>query len=77
MRFPCLATLLVSLAVLAVSCAPSTQTETSGSAITRKSRYDRVEALLARMTLDEKLAQISCVWFGKADIRLLRNRECW
>ncbi|MBC6403315.1 MAG: glycoside hydrolase family 3 C-terminal domain-containing protein [Hyphomonadaceae bacterium] len=68
MRFPCLATLLVSLAVLAVSCAPSTQTETSGSAITRKSRYDRVEALLARMTLDEKLAQISCVWFGKADI---------
>jgi len=29
---------------------------------------DRVEALIAKMTLEEKLAQISCVWFGKADI---------
>jgi beta-glucosidase len=32
------------------------------------SQYDQVETLLADMTLDEKLAQISCVWFGKADI---------
>ena len=31
-------------------------------------RTDRVEALIAKMTLEEKLAQISCVWFGKADI---------
>ena len=29
---------------------------------------DRVEALIADMTLDEKLAQITCLWFGKADI---------
>lgn len=32
-----------------------------------KSNDSRVETLLADMTLDEKLAQISCVWFGKAD----------
>lgn len=28
----------------------------------------RINDLIAKMTLDEKLAQISCVWFGKADI---------
>lgn len=27
-----------------------------------------IDSLLAEMTLDEKLAQISCVWFGKADV---------
>ncbi len=28
----------------------------------------RINDLIAEMTLDEKLAQLSCVWFGKADI---------
>lgn len=29
---------------------------------------ERVESLIAQMTLDEKLAQLSCIWFGKEAI---------
>ena len=28
----------------------------------------RIDDIITKMTLDEKLAQLSCVWFGKSDI---------
>ncbi len=47
------------------ACAP----DAAGPEIAAQKASDaRVEALLVDMTLDEKLAQISCVWFGKADV---------
>lgn len=60
--------ILSSVAALAlIACGPenaandtAVKTQTSSSA--------KVEQLMADMTLDEKLAQISCVWFGKSDI---------
>ena len=60
--------ILSSVAALAlIACGPenaandtAVKTQTSSSA--------KVEELMADMTLDEKLAQISCVWFGKSDI---------
>lgn len=70
MRFPLLPTLLTSVAVLCVACAPQTNTNDSVSSQSAVPavKNKKVEALLADMTLDEKLAQISCVWFGKPDI---------
>lgn len=45
-----------------------TQNTSEPKANSGEANETRVEKLLADMTLDEKLAQISCVWFGKADI---------
>lgn len=60
--------ILSSVAALAlIACGPenaandtAVKTQTPSSA--------KAEQLMADMTLDEKLAQISCVWFGKSDI---------
>ena len=63
-------TLSAALLLTASAC----QTETSAPNVSApnanqdKSSVSRVDTLMADMTLDEKLAQISCVWFGKADI---------
>ncbi|RKQ71158.1 beta-glucosidase [Litorimonas taeanensis] len=60
---------LTSLAVVLQlsACNNGDAPNTTPKTITSSS-YDRVESLMADMTLDEKLAQVSCVWFGKADI---------
>lgn len=73
----------VLLALSLMGCAPSSPSLSSSSSVPAGARYDmdretaamrtspstdRVEALIADMSLDEKLAQISCLWFGKADI---------
>jgi len=41
------------------------QTPKPVSLVETISSYERVNDLLAQMTLDEKLAQISCIWFDK------------
>lgn len=47
----------------------SAETETNtGFPIKTVSSYDRVNDLLSKMTLDEKLAQISCIWFDKKKV---------
>ena len=49
--------------------ASDTQDKKNASpAIVTQSSYDRVNELLAEMTLDEKLAQISCIWFDKKKV---------
>ena len=55
-------------ALLACEAAPVKSGGDSGAkiAITTKSESSRVNDLIAQMTLDEKLAQISCLWFDKA-----------
>ena len=68
-----LKSLLITAGALAlIGCQPSASVtnESNGNApaIMTQSENSRVNELLADMTLDEKLAQISCVWFGKADI---------
>ena len=49
---------------------PSTPTSAMESAyqMFQPSSSPKVEAMLADMTLDEKLAQISCIWFDKAKV---------
>lgn len=48
---------------------PSTETESNaGFPVKTVSSYDRVNDLLSKMTLDEKLAQISCIWFDKKKV---------
>jgi len=46
----------------------TTSSEQSSGNPTLANEAVNIDALLAEMTLDEKLAQISCVWFGKADV---------
>ena len=60
--------ILSSVAALAlIACGP--ENATNDTAVkTQTSSSAKVEELMADMTLDEKLAQISCVWFGKSDI---------
>lgn len=69
----------ISSVVLAAAfgAAISASTQTSASAETESnagfpiktvSSYDRVNDLLSKMTLDEKLAQISCIWFDKKKV---------
>lgn len=53
------------------SASPAAKTadaSTSGPLSFAASSNPEVEALLAKMTLDEKLAQISCIWFDKAKV---------
>lgn len=45
-----------------------TVSDSHNAPIVTTSENAKVNELLAKMTLDEKLAQVSCVWFGKADI---------
>ena len=45
-----------------------TVTEPTELEMFQPSSNPKVEALLADMTLDEKLAQISCIWFDKAKV---------
>jgi len=55
------------LAAFLVGCsAPSNSNgETPTLPIVTTSSYSQVNELMAQMTLDEKLAQISCIWFDK------------
>ena len=46
----------------------STMSDTADAPLLTSPVSERVESLLADMTLDEKLAQISCVWIGKSEI---------
>ncbi|WP_017930908.1 glycoside hydrolase family 3 N-terminal domain-containing protein [Robiginitomaculum antarcticum] len=71
------ATIALTAMLSLTSCtdnAPSTKTAPSEASrqndkMTAPWQDDaRIDDLIAKMTLDEKLAQISCVWFGKADI---------
>ncbi|CAM3839751.1 glycoside hydrolase family 3 N-terminal domain-containing protein [Litorimonas haliclonae] len=48
--------------------ASDARTTKSGFPVKTLSSYDRVNELLAQMTLDEKLAQISCIWFDKKKV---------
>lgn len=61
----------VILSAFLLGCAASNSQQSDTSAalpIVTKSADDRVNALLAEMTLDEKLAQISCIWFDKKKV---------
>jgi len=60
--------LLLSIATLALIACNNTEQGTKVATTPKVSSSAKVEALMADMTLDEKLAQISCVWFGKSDI---------
>ena len=60
--------LLLSIATLALIACNNTEQSTKAATTPKVSSSAKVEALMADMTLDEKLAQISCVWFGKSDI---------
>lgn len=64
-----LRTLLLSAAFIGVASVPfiATLASANPSSTTQGDVID-IDALLASMTLDEKLAQITCVWFGKPDI---------
>ncbi|GHA97733.1 beta-glucosidase [Algimonas arctica] len=64
-----LRTLLVSAAFFGVTALPvlSGVANANPSTTTQGDTID-IDALLAQMTLDEKIAQITCVWFGKSDI---------
>jgi beta-glucosidase len=64
-----LRTLLVSAALISVTGLPLLPgvTNANPSTTTQGETID-IDALLAQMTLDEKIAQITCVWFGKSDI---------
>ena len=58
---------------LLLACAPADVAPTEKATgesyeLFQKSSNPKVEALLAEMTLDEKLAQISCIWFDKAKV---------
>lgn len=64
-----LRTLLVSAAFVGVTGLPAfSGVANANPATTTQGATIDIDALLASMTLDEKLAQISCIWFGKADI---------
>lgn len=56
------------VSVLAQTAPSSEPRENTGFPIKTVSSYDRVNDLLAKMTLDEKLAQISCIWFDKKKV---------
>jgi len=67
--------LFTSVAALSLltACSAATQStpETkmgSEANLFQTSSNPKVESLLAEMTLDEKLAQISCIWFDKAKV---------
>ena len=54
---------------ISAQTSPSTETESNaGFPVKTVSSYDRVNDLLSKMTLDEKLAQISCIWFDKKKV---------
>lgn len=65
-------TLLGTIAATALLMGCSAPVDSSNSKaapeIITQSSYDRVNTLLAEMTLDEKLAQISCIWFDKKKV---------
>jgi beta-glucosidase len=64
-----LRTLLVSAAFIGLAGLPVWQgTADANPSSTTQGETINIDTLLASMTLDEKLAQITCVWFGKADI---------
>lgn len=63
----------VAATTLLLACTGSTTSapETNTDAVLelfKPSSNSKVEAMLADMTLDEKLAQISCIWFDKAKV---------
>ncbi|PHR92906.1 MAG: beta-glucosidase [Robiginitomaculum sp.] len=58
--------LISALALIAVSCAPNADTASDTTpATTSAQAQSSPEALLAQMTLEEKVAQLSCVWIQK------------
>jgi len=66
MRFVFLtASIMLTAACNARTPEPNLKTAQKSEALSLSS--PATDDLLAKMTLDEKLAQISCVWFGKAD----------
>ena len=58
------------LAAMMISCSPSNNVkgDTAALPIVTISSYPEVNTLIAQMTLDEKLAQISCIWFDKKKV---------
>ena len=64
------ASALILSAILVGCTSPETTQSTAGEIlpIVTTSSSDRVNELLAEMTLDEKLAQISCIWFDKKKV---------
>jgi len=63
------ASTLILAAMIAGCSAPSNSTgETPALPIVTTSTYSEVNDLIAQMTLDEKLAQISCIWFDKKKV---------
>ncbi len=62
----------IILTAFLTGCSASTPSETISRSektpIVTQSSYDRVNTLLEEMTLDEKLAQISCIWFDKKKV---------
>jgi beta-glucosidase len=47
---------------------PQAHAEPATASETAFSKDPEISALIAEMTLDEKLAQLSCIWFGKGQI---------
>ena len=68
---PLASILLCGAALLTASCAPDAAStapvQPGRDAEGAVSAAPSIDALIAEMTLDEKLAQISCIWFQKAD----------
>lgn len=64
--------LSASAAVALMSCSPAStapqETAMGSFPIVTTSNSERINDLIAQMTLDEKLAQISCIWFGKKEV---------
>ena len=60
--------MLVGCETALTAPATAAPTETVVEAVKPVSADPEIAALMAQMTLDEKLAQISCIWFNKAQI---------
>ena len=58
----------LALVLTACSAPQATAPNASNAPVITSSASDRVNRLLSSMTLDEKLAQISCIWFDKAKV---------
>lgn len=62
------ASTLILSAVLIGCSGQATPPKKEALPVITQSKNDRVNTLLSQMTLDEKLAQISCIWFDKKKV---------
>ena len=75
LKLTCASLALGAALALSACSAPHSHTESNAEAPRQVEMMSapwqddtRIDDMIAKMTLDEKLAQLSCVWFGKADI---------